>query len=342
MIIGIIQFLAFAAFIGSTAAVVWSYFFAGSGYDGEEKTRAAEMRKLKMRWYGWLGVGASIVFIFVSLAFKVVPVGHTSVASIFGKVKPVVFDEGIHFPVNPLNDWNDFDARQKTLLLEDVGVPSRDQMTTKLDVSIQFRIIGSEAAQTLQNTGTADQVVAIHLVPKTRSLLREQGKTVARAEDFFNETVQQEMQTSLETGLGEFMVGRGIEVQEVLIRDITLPGVILTAVESKKEREQAVDKQRAELERQKLEAEQQVVVATAANRAAEQEAERIERLAEAQAKAIKLVNEASASDPAYIQLEALKALQAISKDPAAKVYFMNGESPNPLPLMHMGEIGGNK
>ena len=46
---------------------------------------------------------------------------------------------------------------------------------------------------------------------------------------------------------------------------------------------------------------------------------------------------AIASNPAYIQLEALKALQHISKEPAAKIYFLNGDSPMPLPLMHMGE-----
>ena len=49
------------------------------------------------------------------------------------------------------------------------------------------------------------------------------------------------------------------------------------------------------------------------------------------------LNEAIASNPAYIQLEALKALQSISKDPAAKMYFLNGDSPMPLPLMNMGE-----
>jgi len=33
----------------------------------------------------------------------------------------------------------------------------------------------------------------------------------------------------------------------------------------------------------------------------------------------------------------LEALKAISKDPASKVYFLNGDSPTPLPLMNLGD-----
>ena len=48
------------------------------------------------------------------------------------------------------------------------------------------------------------------------------------------------------------------------------------------------------------------------------------------------------SNPAYIKLMALKSLEAISKDPAAKMYFLNSDSPQPLPLMHLGDdMNGN-
>lgn len=49
------------------------------------------------------------------------------------------------------------------------------------------------------------------------------------------------------------------------------------------------------------------------------------------------INNAIAKNPAYIQLQSLEALKAISKDPASKMYFMDGSSPNPLPLMHLGD-----
>jgi regulator of protease activity HflC (stomatin/prohibitin superfamily) len=39
----------------------------------------------------------------------------------------------------------------------------------------------------------------------------------------------------------------------------------------------------------------------------------------------------------FDQLQSLEALKAISSDRASKVYFMDGSSPNPLPLLHMGD-----
>ena len=71
--------------------------------------------------------------------------------------------------------------------------------------------------------------------------------------------------------------------------------------------------------------------------AAKSEASQRVMLADAQAYEIRKINEAVASNPAYIQLQALEALKAISKNPSSKIYFINGDSPMPLPLMHMGE-----
>ncbi|MEE2874776.1 MAG: prohibitin family protein, partial [Candidatus Latescibacterota bacterium] len=61
-------------------------------------------------------------------------------------------------------------------------------------------------------------------------------------------------------------------------------------------------------------------------------------LADARAYEITKINDAIGKNPNYVKLQALEALQAISKDPAAKVYFINGDSPQPLPLMHLGDI----
>jgi regulator of protease activity HflC (stomatin/prohibitin superfamily) len=122
-----------------------------------------------------------------------------------------------------------------------------------------------------------------------------------------------------------------------LIRDINLPPVLTKAIEQKKEREQAVERQKAELERFRTEQQQQVAEAEAKRQSAEQEALQIRVLAKARADEIRLINDAIAKNPAYIQLQSLEALKAMSKDPAAKLYFMDSNSAQPLPLMHLGE-----
>lgn len=277
-----------------------------------------------------------IVLILAFQCYKVVPVGHVGVAQFFGKVVDRPYPEGLHFPVNPLYSWTVFDVRNKTTK-ETADVPSQDQLQSQIDVSVQWKLNGSMAPMILQETGRTEDMIEVHLIPKLRSVLRESGKAIPRAEDLFLENTQQAMQTALTTNLSEYMTPRGIEIQQVLIRDINLPEFINRAIESKKEREQEAEKQKAELERFRTEQEQLVVEAQSRRQAAEEEAEQIRVLADAKAYEIGKINEAIAENPAYIQLQALKSLEAISEDPASKLYFLNGDAPMPLPLMNIGE-----
>jgi len=283
-----------------------------------------------------------IVLVLIGMNFyKTVPPGRVGVATLFGKVQQQEYAQGLHIPVNPLYRWTLFDARQQTHL-ETANVPSQDQLQTKLDVSVQYRIVGNMAPSILQETGDAAKAVQVHLKPKLRSLLREQGKSIKRAEDFFREETQEALQISLTDGLRDYLAPKGIEVSAVLIRDISLPPFIVQAIEKKKEREQAVEQERAELERVRTQLQQQVAKAEAGRQAAESEAARKKILADATAYEIRQINDAVASNPAYIQLQSLEALKMISKDPASKIYFMDGSSTSPLPLLHMGDLQGKQ
>lgn len=284
-----------------------------------------------------LTIGIIVVIAIAMNFYKTIPPGHVGVATLFGNVQEHAYTQGLHVPVNPLYRWIVFDAREQTHM-ETANVPSQDQLQTKLDVSVQYRIIGSMAPTILQETGDARKAVEVHLKPKLRSLLREQGKSIKRAEDFFKEETQEALQRSLTEGLREFLAPKGIEVSAVLIRDISLPPFIVLAIEKKKEREQAVEQERAELERVRTELQQEVARAEAGREAAESEAARKRILADATAYEIEKINKAIANNAAYIQLQSLEALKAISKDPASKIYFMDGSSTNPLPLLHMGDL----
>ncbi len=265
-----------------------------------------------------------------------IPPGHVGVATLFGKVQDKTYDEGLHL-VNPLFSFVKYDTRQKTHK-EQAKVPSQDQLQTTIEVSVQYRVIAGQAPTILRETGQLQQLIDVHLIPKLRSVLREQGKTIEKAEEFFLEETQQRLQVAMGSSLSEYLEPRGVEVQAVLIRDINLPPFIVRAIESKKEREQEVEKQKAELERFKTEQQQTIAKAQAERQAAEEEAQKRRVLADAQAYEIEKINEAVASSPAYIQLQALDALRDIAKDPSAKLYFMDGSSPQPLPLMHMGDM----
>ena len=294
------------------------------------------MNKLKTS-LGILGLFCLVLVWFASSLYQKVPAGYVGVATLFGEVQEDPYEEGLHIPVNPFYEWYFYDVRQKSHL-EEANVPSQDQLQTKIQVSVQFQLSSQNAPKILQETGQAADVLRVHIVPKLRSLLREQGKTIKRAEDFFLEETQQNMQTSLLEGLKDYLIPKGVNVGAVLIRDISLPPFIIKAIESKKEREQEVEKQKAELERFKTEQQQKVALAKAESEAAEEQALKKRVLADAQAYEIEKINSAIGSNPNYVKLQALEALKAISKDPASKIYFMDGDSPAPLPLMNFGNV----
>ena len=278
-----------------------------------------------------------LVLVFGRQFFHQVPAGHVGIATFFGEVQDSAYPEGPHFPVNPLLTWYDMDVREKSTKLTGVEVPTSDQLLTKVDLSIQFRLDGSKAPMMYRETGDESQVIQVHLIPKVRSLVRQVASDIARAEDFFIQETRDRLANEVQVGLAEYVTPKGVLIETVLIRGINLPPVLTSAIEQKKEREQAVERQKAELERFRTEQAQQVAAAAAEREAAEEQSARQKILADAKAYEIRAINEAVASNPSYVQLQSLEALKKMAEDPAAKIYFLDSDSPNPLPLLHMGE-----
>ena len=52
-------------------------------------------------------------------------------------------------------------------------------------MSIKFRINGADAQKNITKSGTFEDAIRVQIQPKLRSVVREQGKSVVRAEDFF-------------------------------------------------------------------------------------------------------------------------------------------------------------
>jgi len=256
-------------------------------------------------------IAPALVVFLALFCVQQVPAGHVKVATLFGKVQDHVYPEGLHFPVNPLYAWNEYDVRQKTIKFDKLGVPSQDQLISHFDVSIQFRLNGNKAPEIKKNTGSANDVVQIHVVPYFRSLIREQGKTVANAEEFYSDAVQTRMQVEMMSALTSNLEPIGIEVQGILIRNVVLPPFIAKAVEDKKRREQEAEKQKAELKRFTTEQEQKIATANAEFEAAKLEEQKIRLLADAEAYKIEKINKAAQQSPAYIQLKQIEAWNGV-------------------------------
>lgn len=283
-----------------------------------------------------VAIVALLIIMFGQRFLHSVPAGHVGVAVLFGEVQENPYPEGLNI-VNPFLTWIDMDVRQDSFKISQLEMPTRDQLLSKVDLSIQWRLDASQAPFIYRDTGDKERIIQVHLHPQARSLIRELGTKIERAEDLFKDEVRDKLATSLSAGLKDYVADKGIIIDSVLLRNINLPPVLAEAIGRKKEREQEVERQRAELERVKLEQEQGVAQAEASRRAAEEDAKRIRILADAKAYEIATINKAASGNPAYIQLQSLDALKQMSKDPAAKLYFMDSNSPQPLPLMNIGD-----
>ena len=233
----------------------------------------------------WLGMNS----------YTTVAPGHSKVATLFGNVKEDTLGEGFHI-VNPLLKFYTYDLRVHTETWSKVQVPSQDKLKTSMDISVTFRIDPGYTSDMLKETGSLGDVIQKLLTPKVRSLLREAGKTVAKSQDFYLDNIQQQLQLYMEDGLTEYMLTKGIQIEAVLFRDITLPQVVTSAVIQTKERQEQLEREKAQLRIVEQQAQQQVKQAEAREQAAvsdanakrtlaDAEAYQIGKLADAQAKA---------------------------------------------------------
>ncbi len=267
----------------------------------------------KIKFAGFVGA-AILLIVLIFNSYTTVEAGHNKVATLFGKVQPEAYPEGIHI-VNPLLNFVEFDLREQTYTWEKVQVPSQDKLKTSMDISVTFRLDGARTPGILQETGQLKDVVVKHITPKVRSLLREAGKTVSRSQDFYQDSVQQQLQSYMENGLREYLEPKGVIIMAVLFRDITLPQVVTSAVIQTKERQEQLEREKAQLKIVEQQAQQQVKQAEARQMAAvadanakrtraDAEAYRITKEAEAQAKANQLL--AKSVTPVLIRYNAVQ------------------------------------
>jgi len=296
---------------------------------------------------GPTGVGIFAILSMIALlviapmSFESVGKGTVKCGYKFGAHTEVI-TPGFYFPVNPLVSWSEIDTKQKTESMPGVDLPSRDQLTSHVDVSVQYRAIGSAANTIINETGSLEQVVEVHMIPKIRSLIRNAGRTVNKAEDLYTDGEITRISDEVSNELRDFMIGKGVAVEAVLFRNIELPPFIVDAIQSKKEREQQAERQKAELMRFETEQQQKVKTAQAELAAAEQEAQKIRKLADAKAYEIEAVNAAAAKSPMYLQLEAVRAFGQLGSDPSSKIVIMDGSSASPFPFLNLGDSLTNK
>lgn len=224
-------------------------------------------------------------------SWTIVQPGHAKVQVMLGDTQPKALAAGFHI-INPVLDLEDFNVQDHTETIERIGVPAQDKLKSMMDISITLAADPALVPQMYETAGALEVAYGKYVTPKVRSLLRESGKSVQNSQDFFKEEVQQQLQSSLEGSLREYLAPKGFIIKAVLIRDINLPKVVRDAIVMTKQREEQINQEKAKLLIVEQSALAQVKEAEAREKAAVADAGAIRTLAEAEA--FKVVTEATA------------------------------------------------
>lgn len=224
----------------------------GNIYEMKKKGQSFLNSQTKPFLYGGLIV---ILVLLLSKSIVVIPAGHVGVQDFFGNVKEQSLSAGIHV-INPLLRIHKMDVRTREIT-EMSEVPSEEGLNVKLDVSLLHSLDPQKAAHVYKTVGA--NYTRVVVIPQLRSIIR--GVTASyQAKALYTsarEAIAQEMFDQLTPHLNE----RGIRVEKVLLRSVTLPNILATAIEKKLEAEQQAEQMKFVLQREKQEAERKKVEA---------------------------------------------------------------------------------
>lgn len=214
-----------------------------------------------------VGVVVVVLGLFSS-SIKVIEPGMVGVQSLFGKVQSDVLESGLHL-IDPVVDVTTFDSRTQNYTMsaqttegqkagdDAIRVLSSDGLEVTVDLTVLYRVIPSKTPDILQNIG--DDYIDKIVRPVSRTAIRDNAVSYEAVALY--STKRQEFQDKIYKTISASFAKNGIELQQLLVRNITLPASVKASIESKINAEQDAQKMQFVLQKEKQEAERKRVEA---------------------------------------------------------------------------------
>ena len=196
--------------------------------------------------------------------------GEVGVPVLFGKVNGQILNSGLNV-VNPLCKVEMFDVKTQNYTMsavhdegERVGddairILSSDGLEGTMDITVLYRLSAAEAPRMLREIG-ADMVYKDKVVrPITRTKIRDNA-VYYTAIDLYS-VKREEFQSRIFTSIEKDFKQRGLILEQLLVRNISLPESVKLTIESKINAEQESQKMQFVLQKEKQEAERKRVEA---------------------------------------------------------------------------------
>jgi regulator of protease activity HflC (stomatin/prohibitin superfamily) len=214
-------------------------------------------------------IGVLFIVLGISTAcVKQIDAGEIGVKKLFGSIQSDVLQSGLHF-VNPLLDIKTLDVKTQNYTMSGVHdegqkagddaikVLTSDGLEVTIDLTVLFRVVSTEAPRLLRETGEdfTDKIVR----PITRTKIRDNA-VYYQAVDLFG-SKRDEFQQRIYKSIEDDFKKRGLLLEQLLVRNITLPNSVKASIESKINAEQDAKKMEFVLLKEKQEAERKRVEA---------------------------------------------------------------------------------
>jgi regulator of protease activity HflC (stomatin/prohibitin superfamily) len=200
--------------------------------------------------------------------FKVVDAGQVGVKTLYGKVDDNVLYSGLNV-INPLVEVTPFDVKTQNYTMsavhdegskggdDAIRILTSDGLEVTIDLSVLFSVNPKDAPRILKEIGDdyLDKIVR----PVARTAIRDNAVSYEAVALY--STKRQEFQNKIFSTINLSFAKRGLKLEQLLIRNITLPESVRKTIESKINAEQDAQKMQFVLQKEKQEAERKRVEA---------------------------------------------------------------------------------
>jgi regulator of protease activity HflC (stomatin/prohibitin superfamily) len=261
---------------------------------------------------------ASLILIVVGIATACIvqiDAGYIGVQKLFGKVQQNVLHSGLHF-INPLIDVVEVDTRTQNYTMSGVHdegnaqsddairVLTADGLEVTIDLTVLYRVIPADAPRMIREIGMdyRDKIVR----PISRTHIRDNAVYYDAVALY--STRRDEFQARIFKSIENEFRKRGLFLENLLVRNITLPTSVKNAIEAKINAEQESQKMQFVLAKERQEAERKRVEA--------------QGISDYQ----RIINESLTEK--QLQYEQIKAMRELAESQNAKIIMMGkGNTP---------------
>jgi len=207
------------------------------------------------------GILVIVAGILISSVKQIEP-GDVGVQKLFGKVNNNILQSGLNV-INPLVDVVTFDVRTQNYTMsavhdegdkngdDAIRVLSADGLEVIIDLTVLYKVIPNEAPRILKKIGTDYRNTIVR--PICRTKIRDNAVYYDAVALY--STKRDEFQARIFKTIETDFKDRGLILEQLLVRNITLPESVKAAIESKINAEQDAQKMTFVLQKAKQEAE---------------------------------------------------------------------------------------